>query len=149
MIHMQMPSEKEQMGRFSVELTLANYRDQILAGAGAMSPDEVRQTTIQGVVDTGAARLVLPEKTVSELGLTAAGKARVRCANNRTATRQTVENVWLELQGRHGVFSAVVEPKPTTALVGAIVLEELDFVVDPVTETLHPRDPDRIVAELE
>ena len=37
----------------------------------------------------------------------------------------------------------------TDALVGAIVLEELDFVVDCITQTLHPRDPDRIVSEVE
>lgn len=92
---------------------------------------------------------MLPEQAVTELGLTSPGKAKDRYANNRTAPRKTVEDVWLELQGCHGVFSAVVEPDTTTALVGAIVLEELDFVVDPVAEKLVPRDPDRIVAELE
>jgi hypothetical protein len=51
--------------------------------------------------------------------------------------------------GRHGLFSAIVEPKRATALIGAIVLEELDLMVDCTTQTLHPRDPKGIVSEIE
>ena len=40
-------------------------------------------------------------------------------------------------------------PNRDTALVGAIVLEELDLVVDYATQSIHPRDPDRIVSEVE
>jgi hypothetical protein len=36
-----------------------------------------------------------------------------------------------------------------TVLAGAIVLEDLDFLVDGITQTLRPRDPRRIVAEVE
>ena len=35
------------------------------------------------------------------------------------------------------------------ALLGAIVLEELDLLVDCTTQSLHPRDPDMIVTEIE
>jgi hypothetical protein len=42
-----------------------------------------------------------------------------------------------------------VEPRRTTALIGAIVLEELDFIVDCARQTLRPRDPDGIVSEIE
>jgi hypothetical protein len=60
-----------------------------------------------------------------------------------------VSNVWLSLEGRDGVFSAIVEPDRTTALIGAIVLEELDLMVDCATQSIHPRDPDRIISEVE
>ena len=46
-------------------------------------------------------------------------------------------------------FSAIIEPKRDTALIGAIVLEELDLVADCVTQTVHPRDPRGIVSEIE
>jgi hypothetical protein len=55
----------------------------------------------------------------------------------------------VELLGREGVFTAVVEPKLDTALIGAIVLEELDLVVDGTTQRLHPRDPNWIVSKIE
>lgn len=73
----------------------------------------------------------------------------VRYADDRKAKRKLVSDVQLELLGRESVFSAVVEPRRTTALIGAIVLEELDFIVDCARQTLRPRDPDGIVSEIE
>ena len=137
------------MGRFSVEIIIANNREVLSTEPGDPLPDSVRHLRLQGAVDTGAARLVLPESTAAELDLVPAGESRVRYADQRMGTRRMVSNVWLKLLGRDGVFSAILEPDRTTALIGAIVLEELDLVVDCVTNTLHPRDPDRIVSEIE
>jgi hypothetical protein len=47
------------------------------------------------------------------------------------------------------VFSAVVEPGRSDALIDAIVLEELDFVTDCAAQKLVPRDPRGIFAELD
>ena len=44
---------------------------------------------------------------------------------------------------------STVEPDRDSALIGAIVLEELDLVVDCVTEMLCPRDPRHIISEIE
>ena len=132
------------MGRFSVDLLLANRRDMILAQEGSLPPEKVRKVQCRGVVDPGATRLVLPETVVNQLGLPSAGEIQVRYADQRTVKRPRVEDVWLQLQNREGTFSASVEPDRTDALVGAFVLEELDFVVDCVTQTLHPRDPNTV-----
>lgn len=137
------------MGRFSVEIIIANNREVLSAEPEASLPESVRHVRLQGVVDTGAARLVLPESTAAELDLVPAGESRVRYADQRTGTRRMVSNVWLRLLGRDGVFSAILAPDRTTALIGAIVLDELDLVVDCVRNTLHPRDPDWIVSEIE
>jgi hypothetical protein len=53
------------------------------------------------------------------------------------------------LQGRDSIFKAAVEPKRDTALIGAIVLEDLDFLVDCEKQRLVPRDPRFIVSEAE
>lgn len=142
-------NERQQVGRFSVEINLANDRDVGLTEAGAIPPEKVRRVRIQGVVDSGAAHLVLPESTVKQLGLPDAGRVKVRYADHRSSKRKRVSHVLLELLGREAVFTAIVEPKRDTALIGAIVLEELDFVVDCTKQTLHPRDPDWIVSEIE
>ena len=55
--------------------------------------------------------------------------------------------VHVELLGREGIFTAVVEPKRRSALIGAIVLEDLDFIVDCMHQRLIPRDPRFIVSE--
>lgn len=48
-----------------------------------------------------------------------------------------------------GPFRTLLEHDRTAALVGAIVLEEFDFLVDPGNQRLVPRDPHRILAEVE
>jgi hypothetical protein len=55
----------------------------------------------------------------------------------------------LELCGRNSNFSAIVEPNRTDALIGAIVMEELDLIVDCTRNEVRPRDPDRIISEIE
>jgi hypothetical protein len=79
----------------------------------------------------------------------ASGTVSVRCADGRRAVRPTVQDVQVELLGRRCVFDATVEPKRRTALIGALVLEALDFLIDPLHERLVPRDPKRIIAEEE
>ena len=144
-------AEPRAMGRFSVEFLLANNRDVVNLGVGdrAFLRDRVKHLVLSGVVDCGAARLVLPQRVVDELELQVEGETTVRYADQRRARRPLVSNVWLELLGRHGVFSAVVEPERTDALIGAIVLEELDLLVDCATQSLYPREPDSILTEIE
>ncbi len=137
------------MGRITLEFTIANYRDVVAAEASLLPPEQVRRVTLRGVVDTGATRLVLPESAVDQLGLPHSGQATVRFADRQTALRAMVKDVSVELLGRQGVFTAVVEPGRDTALIGAIVMEDLDFLVDCATQTLRPRDPDTIISEVE
>ena len=137
------------VGRFSVEIELANWSDVAHAESGALAADQVRRTTVLGVVDSGASRLVLPPETVKKLGLKPKRKVRVRYADLPHGLRDEVDGVQLTLQGRTGFFKAIVEPKRETALIGAIVLEDLDFLVDCDRQRLVPRDPKYVVGELE
>jgi predicted aspartyl protease len=137
------------MGRVAVDVPMANYWDVLRVKEGQLSPDAVRRTTIPGIVDTGAARLILPPRVVQELGLREDGETGVRYADQRTARRAIVRDVWLELCGRSSNFSAIVEPDRHDALIGAIVLEELDLIVDCTRNEVRPRDPDRIISEIE
>jgi hypothetical protein len=56
------------VGRFSVEFDVANYGDVLKVLEGTLPRDQVRRQTISGVVDPGAAMLVLPPAVVKELG---------------------------------------------------------------------------------
>ena len=137
------------MGQFSVEFEVANNDDMAEVRRGQRSPDQVRRATISGKVDGGAVRLVLPKAVVKQLGLTITGKVKVRYADGRRATRATVEGVYVDIQGRHNIFLAIVEPKRETALIGAVVLEDLDYVVDCTNRRLVPRDPAEQFYEIE
>jgi len=137
------------MGRFSVEFEVANYDDLILMEHGLLPPDQVRRETIQGLVDSGATRLVLPQAVVKRLGLPPGGPILVSYADGRQARRAGAKGVYLKLLGRDGTFSAIVEPRRKTALLGAIVLEELDLLVDCTTQRVVPRDPCGATAAIE
>ena len=141
---------KEQgMKRFSVDVELTNDADLVRAERGGIPPGQVRRTRIRGVVDTGATRLVIPEAVAKLLGLEIKGDVRVRYADGRMAQRAVVQRVRLSYGGRDSIFNAVVEPDRESALIGAIVLEDLDFLVDCAHQTLVPRDPNHIVSEIE
>ena len=135
------------MGRFSVDLELANNEDVMLARLGHITPDQVRRVKIRGVVDTGATRLVIPAFVAKQLGVPKAGKINACYADGRKAVRELVDGVHLELLGRSSVFKAAIEPKRESVLIGAIVLEDLDFLVDSMQQRLFPRDPKMIVSE--
>jgi predicted aspartyl protease len=137
------------VGRFSVEFEVANNDDIVRARAGDIKADEIRRQTVHGVVDSGATKLVLPQTVAKKLGLTLSDKIKVRYADGRIAERREAEGAYVELLGRHGVFSAIVEPKRTTALIGAIVLEDLDLLVDCITQRVVPRDPRGAIFEIE
>lgn len=141
--------KEQEMGRFSVEVDLANNEDLYRAKAGLIPHDQIRRVRIRGVVDSGAMRLVLSAKVAQHLGVESTGNAKVRYADGRTAERAMVRDIHLSYGGREGVFSAVVEPDRESILIGAIVLEDLDFLVDCGTQRLVPRDPKQIVSEIE
>ena len=136
-------------GRFSVEIEVANYGDLTLAERGHLPAEQVRRETIRGVVDSGATRLVLPEGVVKRLGLPLGESVQVRYADGRRARRRAVKGVFVRLLGRDSTFTAISEPKLVTALIGAIVLEDLDLLVDCATQQLVPRDPRGETFEIE
>jgi predicted aspartyl protease len=137
------------VGRFHVQIEVANNQDVILAEMGLLDPGKVRRRKVRGLVDCGATRLVLPAAVVKKLGLPVSKQVRVLYADRRSKIRDAFSNVYLDMLGRNGVFTATAEPKRRTALIGAIVLEELDFIIDPSGERLVPRDPKFVVSEIE
>ena len=138
------------MGRVTIDAKVTNAADRITADSGHIPAEWVRSMMVQAIVDTGVSMLVLPEPVARRLGLSKSGEAIVRCADNRTAIRDIVERADLELLGRSGTFTAVVEPERTDVVIGKIALWSLDLLVDATTtQTLRPRDPNGIFAEIE
>lgn len=141
--------KEPKMGRFSVEVEMANFKDITRAEEGLISADQVRKVRVRGVVDSGATRLVIPESVAKQLGLESTETLKVRYADGRIAERSIVRYIQLTYGGRNSVFNAIVEPARESALIGAIVLEDLDFVVDCTSQQLVPRDPKKIISEVE
>jgi len=137
------------MGRTIIQFELSNYADIIAVDEGRLTPDKIRKVMMSGVIDTGAAMLVLPKSVVDYLGLTLDSQATVRYADHRREVRDIVRNANVRIAGRGQMFHAIVEPNRTDALIGAIVLEGLDLIVDCKKQCVEPREPERILAEVE
>jgi predicted aspartyl protease len=137
------------MGRFLTDVEIANSDDLAAVRLGVLPADKVRRAIVKGVVDSGAAHLVLPSTIVKQLGLPVTGKAKVQYADGRKAVRNIAEGARLKLLGRDDTFKVIVEPKRQTALIGAIVLEHLDLLVDCTHQRLVPRDPRYQIVEID
>lgn len=137
------------MGRVNVDVEVVNNDDLALVRRGMLQPDEVRRETISGVVDSGAAMLVLPQAVVERLDLPLGNQVLVRYADGRRGRRREAKGATIKLAGREDTFTAVIEPKRADALIGAIVLEALDLLVDCKNQRVVPRDPRSPVYEIE
>jgi predicted aspartyl protease len=142
-------AREKKVGRFKVEIELANNDDMAAVRLGYLPPEKVRRMKLLGLVDSGASGLVLPTAVAKQLGIPVTGKVKVTYANRQSGRRDKVEGVYLELMDRHGIFDAHLEPKRDTALIGAIVLEGLDLLIDSRHERLFPRDPHTLTTEAE
>ncbi|HID28129.1 MAG TPA: clan AA aspartic protease [Methanosarcinales archaeon] len=132
------------MGKVIVKAKIKNYVDEELVKLGFLKPDQIRKVEIDALVDTGATMLVLPQDVVDKLGLTKIREVTAKYANNTKEKKYVVGVANVEIVGRNSNFNAVVEPAFSTPLIGQIILEELDLVVNPKTNTLmpNPESPD-------
>lgn len=144
-----MSVENPMMGKVWQKTMFRNNLDRALAETGHLKPEDIRAVEADGVVDTGAAMVVLTKDIADRLGLPKVGEMLVRYADNRTAKRDLVGQLELEIQGRRSTYRAIVEPGRKDPLIGVIVLEDLDFLIDPRNQKLVPRDPAGEVHEIE
>jgi len=101
-------------------------------------------------VDTGATFLVIPGFVAKDLEFPVIRTQTVKYANEDLADREVVYGVELEICGRKGVFEAIVEPEKTYALLGAVVMETLDLIVEPRELRVYPNPRSKLpMAEVE
>jgi clan AA aspartic protease len=112
---------------------------------------ESKTIELDAKIDTGATLLVLPGDVANELKFPFVRKTPVKYADESRAERDVVGAVELEACGRKAWFEAIVEPKKSYALVGAIVMETLDLIIEPRSLGVYPnpRSPDAPLTEIE
>lgn len=130
------------MGEIVVTAKLENTEDRGSFKRGFHDEASIRATSIDAIVDTGAAMLMLPQNIVERLGLEVQRTAIVTYADDRREERPIAGPVTIELCGRFMHTSCIVGPPLSEALTGQIVLQELDLIADCPRHSLHPRVPD-------
>lgn len=101
-------------------------------------------------VDSGATMLVLPGEVAQAFNLPVIRKQNVKYADERVEERDIVGVIEVEVCGRKGWFEAVVEPLKKYALLGAVVMESLDLIVEPRSLGIYPNPRSNLpMAEIE
>ena len=133
------------MGIVYAEITMKNMGDLILAEKGHRKEKDIRETTVNAMVDTGAFTLVIGEEVRERLGLEILGDDWVKLANGEPETVKKVAPVEVHWENRSMICEPVLLPGTKDVLLGAIPLEGMDLIVDPKNEELVGRHGDKII----
>jgi len=136
------------MGIVRAEITLKNAIDMGNARRGMIKDSEVRQTTVMAVVDTGAITLVINEAIRQKLGLEITGKHRATLADGVAHDYDVTEPISVHWKNRDSPCRAYVLPNSNNVLLGAIPMEDMDLMVNPVKQELVGVHGDEIVTYL-
>jgi clan AA aspartic protease len=128
--------EDKYMSVFKEKITLANAVDISNARNGLIPDTKIRKITIEAMPDTGAWTLVINEETRQKLGLAIEETSESTLADGKTDTYDVTEGVKIQWKNRSIILPAIVVPNAKDILLGALPLEAMDLMVDPVRERL-------------
>ncbi|MBM2816456.1 MAG: hypothetical protein HW421_3218 [Ignavibacteria bacterium] len=138
------------MGKTSEKVTVKNLFDISDATKGIIKESEIRCIEIDAIVDTGAAYLCLPPKVIKELGLTFAFSKPVRTGNGSLELR-IFRSAEIIIKDR-SIIMQVMENKDDNvpALIGYLVLEEMDWVVDTKSQEIigNPKNDGKWIIDM-
>jgi predicted aspartyl protease len=136
------------MGEVVEKITLVNAGDATMARRGIIKEAEVRQVTVDAVIDTGAGPLVITEALRQRIGLdiekdtsvTLAGGVPQKCTRG-----EVVRILWKD---RFSYSNPIVLPAGEETLLGVIPLEDMDLMVNPVKRCLVGAHGDKWVQQV-
>jgi clan AA aspartic protease len=123
------------------EITVANDRDEVRVQVGLLK--EVRTATMEAMPDTGAWTLIINEDVREQLGLAIVDMVDTTLADGSIDEYGLTETVKVRWKDRWANCNAVVIPGVTEILLGALPLEGMDLMVDPVNKRLAGVHGDR------
>lgn len=136
------------MGEISVTMQLENFGDRYLFLNNYIEESAIRTHTMNGIVDTGAVMLMLPQDIVERLGLHILRTAIVTYADERKEERHVAGTVTIQIGDRSMNSDCIVGPPLCEPLIGQIIMEELDLIADCKNKTLTPRPESPIYPSL-
>ena len=116
------------MGQVHVQVTLINYREEVLARLGQLDASQVHRYETEALIDTGAVRSVIPPAVADRLGLLRLDRTEAKYANSAVEEVDVTEVFTVEILGRRTRTTAMILGEQI--LLGVMVLEDLDLMVD-------------------
>ena len=133
------------MGIIRTAITLKNAIDVHNAQVGIIKDQEIRQTNIEALVDTGAWTMVINEAMQKELGLSVTRTDTGTLADGTQSKYNIVGPLVVAWKDRTAICEALVLPDAEEALLGAIPLEAMDLTINPRKEELVGAHGDQVV----
>ncbi|MDR2471448.1 MAG: hypothetical protein LBD09_04995 [Treponema sp.] len=133
------------MSIFTEAITLTNAGDLSNATRGLIPQSEVRSLTVDACVDTGSWFLVVNEKIRAALGLELTDTSTAALADGSVKKYPVTEPVEFRWKDRKKSMNALLIPDSDEVLFGALCMEALDVIADPIDECLKGRHGDEAV----
>jgi len=113
------------MGVAALKVRLSNPRDRR------------RAVEKELLVDSGAIYAVVPAPVLRRIGVRPSGTETFTLAD-RTHVTRPIGTVFFEIDGREGASKVIFGRPGDAALIGAVTLEELGLMLDPLKRELRP-----------
>ena len=104
-----------------------------------------RKKKLQFLVDSGAIYSMVPEKVLNELGIKSHSKEEYTLADGSKVVRERGDAIFF-YDGKQGASPVIFGKAGDGILLGAVTLESLGFILDPIRRRL--RDLPMLLAKL-
>ena len=136
------------MGTVYETIILKNAADVADVERGLMPEEDIRETTVDALVDTGAFTIIISEEVREKLELRIRGTREVTLANDKKEVCKVTEPVEIHWKNRDVTLPAIVSSGWGKILLGSLPLEHMDLMVDPVNQKLVGVHGDEILSLL-
>lgn len=136
------------MGEIKVKIHLENFVDRYNFIKHQMSESEIKWHEMEAVVDNEAVMLSIPQDVIEKLELEIVRKVVVTYADERKEERTVAAPIYIKIGDRFMITECIVGPPLSEALIGQVILEELDLIPDCQKQTLSPRPESPILPSL-
>ncbi len=138
------------MGLVYADITLTSVEDVMLAKRHIIGNEEIKQVSLNMLVDSGAYMMAINETIQSQLELPFIEKRKVQVADSRVEEYDVVAPVHVKFANRKATCNAFVLPGDGEPLLGAIPMEEMDVLIHPQRQALivNPEHPNYAVLKM-
>lgn len=127
------------MGKVIVSgVILRNHRDEILVDEGAQPEKEIRSLTLDMIADSGSLTVGLPKSLIEKLGLPFLKHAAATLADGSQRKVEVYEDLTVMVDDRVARTQCIAKPENAPMLLGQLVLEQIDYVVDCRNQRIIP-----------
>ena len=132
-----------EMGLVYAEIDLISVDDMVLHRRGYLEEEKIKQVRVSALVDSGAYMLCINENVKAQLDLPLIEKQFSRMADETLLELEVVGPVEIRFENRSTTLRAIVLPRNSEVLLGAIPLEDMDVLIDPKRQKLvvNPEHP--------